>query len=33
MEEFLKGEHGRLVAELEETMKAGRLWYEQVIHP
>ncbi|MCX6649174.1 MAG: hypothetical protein NTV61_07275 [Candidatus Bathyarchaeota archaeon] len=33
MEEFLKGEHGRLVAELEETMKSGRLWYEQVITP
>jgi hypothetical protein len=33
MEEFLAGEHGRLVAELEDTMKSGRLWYEQVITP
>ncbi len=33
IEEFLEGEHGRLVAELEETMKSGRLWYEQVITP
>ena len=33
MKEFLEGEHGRLIAELEETMKAGRLWYEQVITP
>jgi len=33
MEEFLKGEHGRLVAELEEAMKSGRLWYEQMITP
>jgi hypothetical protein len=33
MEAFLRGEHGRLVTELEETMKAGRLWYEQVITP
>jgi hypothetical protein len=33
MKEFLEGEHEHLVAELEETMKAGRLWYEQVITP
>jgi len=33
MDEFLKGEHQRLVDELEETMKSGRLWYEQVITP
>ncbi len=33
MEEFLAGEHGRLVAELEEAMRSGRLWYEQVITP
>jgi hypothetical protein len=33
MAEFLKGEHQRLVNELEETMKSGRLWYEQVITP
>ena len=33
MEDFLKGEHERLVAELEEAMKSGRLWYEQVITP
>ena len=33
MEEFLAGEHERLVAELEEVMRSGRLWYEQVITP
>jgi hypothetical protein len=33
MEDFLAGEHGRLVAELEEAMRSGRLWYEQVITP
>ncbi len=33
MEDFLKGEHARLVAELEDAMKSGRLWYEQVITP
>jgi len=33
MEEFLAGEHKRLVAELEDAMKSGRLWYEQVITP
>ncbi len=33
MGEFLKGEHRRLVEELEETMKSGCLWYEQVITP
>jgi len=33
MEEFLTGEHKRLVAELEDAWKSGRLWYEQVITP
>jgi len=33
MEEFLEGEHNRLVSELEDTMKSGCLWYEQVITP
>lgn len=33
MEEFLAGEHERLVTELEDAMKSGRLWYEQVITP
>jgi len=33
MEEFLAGEHVRLIAELEEAMKSGRLWYEQKITP
>ena len=33
MEDFLEGEHGRLVAELEDAMRSGRLWYEQVITP
>jgi hypothetical protein len=33
MEEFLAGEHKRLVAELEDASKSGRLWYEQVITP
>jgi len=33
MEEFLVGEHERLVAELEGAMRSGRLWYEQVITP
>jgi hypothetical protein len=33
MEEFLTGEHGLLVKELEEVMASGRLWYEQVITP
>ncbi len=31
MEEFLAGEHKRLVAELEDALNSGRLWYEQVI--
>jgi hypothetical protein len=31
MEEFLAGEHRRLVKELEEVMASGRLWYEQMI--
>ena len=33
MEEFLAGEHKLLIAELEEAMKSGRLWYEQEITP
>ena len=33
MEEFLTGEHKRLIAELEDAWKSGRLWYEQVITP
>jgi len=33
MAEFLAGEHKHLVAELEDVMKTGRLWYEQVITP
>ena len=33
MDEFLAGEHKRLVEELEDAMKSGRLWYEQVITP
>jgi hypothetical protein len=33
LEPFLAGEHERLVAELEEAMKSGRLWYEQEITP
>jgi len=33
LEEFLAGEHNQLVAELEEAMKSGRLWYEQEITP
>jgi hypothetical protein len=33
MDEFLEGEHRRLVAELEDAMRSGRLWYEQVITP
>jgi len=32
-DDFLVGEHKRLVDELEETMKSGRLWYEQEITP
>jgi hypothetical protein len=33
MEEFLEGEHRLLIGELEDAMKAGRLWYEQTITP
>lgn len=33
IDEFLVGEHQRLVEELEQTMKSGRLWYEQKITP
>ena len=33
MEAFLAGEHQHLIAELENAMKAGRLWYEQTITP
>jgi hypothetical protein len=33
MKEFLAGEHKRLVTELEDVMKSGRLWYEQQITP
>jgi hypothetical protein len=33
MEEFLAGEHKRLIAELEDASNSGRLWYEQVITP
>lgn len=31
--EYLEGEHKRLVSELESCMKKGRLWYEQEITP
>ncbi|MCJ7634717.1 hypothetical protein MUP77_20290 [Candidatus Bathyarchaeota archaeon] len=33
LKKFLEGEHSLLVAELEEAMKSGRLWYEQEITP
>ena len=33
MDEFLAGEHKRLVKELEGAMKSGRFWYEQEITP
>jgi len=33
IDEYLKGEHERLVEELESCMKEGRLWYEQEITP
>ena len=33
IDEYLKGEHKRLMAELERSMKAGQLWYEQEITP
>jgi hypothetical protein len=31
IDEYLKGEHKRLVKELTECMKKGRIWYEQQI--
>jgi hypothetical protein len=33
IDEYLKGEHKRLVTELTEFMKKGRIWYEQQITP
>jgi hypothetical protein len=33
IDEYLKGEHKRLVAELTDFMKKGRIWYEQQITP
>ena len=33
IDEYLKGEHRRLVEELESYMKRGRLWFEQEITP
>jgi hypothetical protein len=33
IDEYLKGEHKRLVDELESCMKKGRLWFEQEITP
>jgi hypothetical protein len=33
IDEYLKGEHKRLVTELTEFMKRGRIWYEQQITP
>ncbi|MDH4299263.1 MAG: hypothetical protein OEV57_01455 [Dehalococcoidia bacterium] len=33
IDEYLKGEHKRLVKELEDCMREGRLWYEQEITP
>jgi len=33
LDEYLKGEHERLVKEMEDCMKDGRLWYEQEITP
>jgi hypothetical protein len=33
IDEFLKGEHKRLVAELTDFMKKGRIWFEQQITP
>lgn len=33
IDEYLKGEHKRLVTELTECMKKGRIWYEQQITP
>ncbi|UCC33362.1 MAG: hypothetical protein JSW53_06255 [Candidatus Bathyarchaeota archaeon] len=33
IDEYLRNEHERLIAELEGCMKAGQLWYEQEITP
>jgi len=33
IDEFLKDLHGRAVAELEEYMAEGRVWYKQTITP
>ena len=33
IDEYLKGEHKRLVDEIESCMKKGRLWFEQEITP
>jgi hypothetical protein len=33
IDEYLKGEHKRLVTELTECMRKGRIWYEQQITP
>jgi hypothetical protein len=33
IDEYLKGEHERLIEELEDSMKEGRPWYEQEITP
>jgi hypothetical protein len=33
IDEYLKGEHERLVKELEDCMREGRLWFEQEITP
>lgn len=33
LDEYLKGEHERLVRELESCMKKGQLWFEQEITP
>jgi hypothetical protein len=33
IDEYLKGEHGRLIEELEGCMKKDQLWYEQEITP
>lgn len=33
LDEYLKGEHERLVQEMKACMKEGRLWYEQEITP
>jgi hypothetical protein len=33
IDEYLRGEHGRLIEELEDCMREGRPWYEQEITP